>query len=259
VFTPDLDFDLPSENASDVLLPPPPPTPPPHPPTPPPLPPPPLTTIVSSESSDWPQHMVDANRYFTEETIVGDGESVVRDWGDEWLNCVGEYVKFQRRGGFPDNGAAFPSAPGIRPPEISVWMKNRRPWKDVELVDKDRFKKQWWAWWISLQPKTRVRDDGNNAPSPTVDMDWSSLEKHGRNGFLLIMLALVWLGKASNRDDGWLKAVREVTLALRCMQGAGSNTRVVNKQESTNTKAAKRGRGDLGVVEGSQRLKRTKR
>jgi hypothetical protein len=199
--------------------------------------------------------MVEANRYFTEETMANSESAVSsRDWGDEWLSCVGEYVKFQRRGGFPENGAAFTSASGIRPSEISVWMKNRRLWKDVELVDKERFSRQWWAWWISLQPSSQIRDDDNNAPSATVDMDWSSLQKHGRNGFLLIMLALVWLGKASNRDDGWLKAVREVTLALRCMQGSGSSPDAL----TNSTRAAKRGRGDVGVAEKNSRPKRMK-
>jgi hypothetical protein len=217
------------------------------------------------DSSDWPQHMVDANRYLTEETALINGVTVVRDWGYEWLRCVREYIQFQRRGGFPDAGASFPSATDIRPPEIAVWMKNRRLWKDVELIDEVGFKRQWWAWWISLQPDSRIFDNKNNASPPTIDMDWAKLEKHGRNGFLLIMLALTWWGKASGRSDGWLKAVGDVTLALRCMQGSGSNrtSGLANEQDpptsSTSTRGGKRGRGDVGVVERSSRQKRVKR
>jgi hypothetical protein len=50
-------------------------------------------------------------------------------------------------------------------------------------------------------------------------MDWGKLRKSGRNGFLLIILSLVWWGKASGGDEGWQKAVAEVSSVLCCMLG----------------------------------------
>ena len=171
--------------------------------------------------SDWPKHMVDAYRYFTEETVVIDETSTTngRNWGEGWLDCLEGFVGFQRRACFPDVGPSFPPAAGIRPPEIGIWMKNRRLWKDVEIVDKEGFGLQWWEWWTSLQPGSRTRND-----EPAVEMDWSKLQKAGKNGFLLIMLSLVWWGKASNTDERWQRAVAEVSAVLHCMLVAPSDT-----------------------------------
>lgn len=175
-------------------------------------------TTASLDSSTCPTHMVDAYCYFTEEPGIKNSVSAARarDWGDGWMECLREFIEFQKRAGFPDVGLSFPSAAGFRPPEISVWMKNRRPWKDMEVADKETFGQQWWSWWSSLQPDSRTPSD-----EPTIHMDWGKLQKAGRNGFLLIMLSLTWWGKASERDGQWLEAVAEVSMVLRCM-GASS-------------------------------------
>lgn len=58
-------------------------------------------TIDAPDSSDWPQHMVDMNCYFTEEMVDIDGVAVVEasGWGDKWLGCVREFTEFQRHAG----------------------------------------------------------------------------------------------------------------------------------------------------------------
>ncbi|KIM74212.1 hypothetical protein PILCRDRAFT_14653 [Piloderma croceum F 1598] len=144
--------------------------------------------------------------------VVNNNVANARDWGSTWSGCVREFIEFQRRFNFPDTGPAFPPATETRPPEIAAWMKNRRPWKDVDIVDTELFGRQWWAWWLSLQPDSRKRHD-----EPTADMDWAKVQKPGKNGFLLIMLALVWWGAASNREGEWLKAVADITDVLRCI------------------------------------------
>jgi len=147
--------------------------------------------------------MVAAYRYFMEVSLTDDAPPSPRNWGDEWLVCVQAYIEFQRRASFPDAGSSFPPAKGVRPPEIAVWMKNRRPWKDVEIKDTGIFSRQWWAWWLSLQPKSRICGSGaDDNLLPTLEMDWSQLQKPGKNGFLLMMLALVWWGQAVDRDPG---------------------------------------------------------
>jgi len=47
-------------------------------------------------------------------------------------------------------------------------------------------------------------------------MDRSKLQKSGKNGFLLIMLVLVWWGVALNRDGEWSRAVADVKDILQC-------------------------------------------
>jgi hypothetical protein len=70
--------------------------------------------------------MVDAYCYFTEEPGIKNSVSAAhtRDWGDEWMECLREFVEFQKCAGFPDVGPSFPPAAGLRPPEIGMWMKN---------------------------------------------------------------------------------------------------------------------------------------
>jgi hypothetical protein len=127
----------------------------------------------------------------------------------------------------------------------------------VELDDHERFGKQWWAWWSSLQPDSRLHDDPTLISLPTAGMDWTALRKPGKNGFLLIMVSLAWWGKASGTCGGWLKAVVEVTNVLRCLQVAsdtsvGSNRDPLGGSSAANVAASgvtskrKRGGGKVG-------------
>ena len=217
--------------------------------------------------------MVDANNYFTMETAVTDDVSVVnvRNWGDVWLSCVQNFIEFQQSAGFPDTGLSFPPATKIRPPEIGVWMKNHRLWKDVVILDKGEFGWQWWDWWISLQPGSRTCTDRNNVALPTVDMDWSNLRKPGKNSFLLIMLSLMWWGKVSDTDSEWLKAVTDVTAVLSCMHDASRTGSAINQPSkrspltnstTANTAsnvASKRPHGADEVEAGTSEKRRTRR
>jgi hypothetical protein len=218
-----------------------------------------------TSTSDLPKHLADAYQYLTEETVWTKDGTVTnaRRWGKAWLGCLQSFIEFQRQAGFPDAGPCFPPSTDIRPREIGVWMKNGRRWKDVEIIDIERFSRQWWGWWYSLQPKSRIRDDKGDLTSPTPDMDWSDLRKPGKNGFLLIVISLAWWGKVSNQDGNWTKAVKDVTEVLSCIQRASSGAPKVNPlQGSSNANAAgsirsKRSRGgDSAAVEGSSRKKR---
>ena len=138
------------------------------------------------------------------------------------MECLEGFIEFQQRAHFPDSGPSFPHAAGVRPAEIGMWMKNRRPWKDVDIADMAGFEQHWWNWWCSLQPDTRNAND-----APTIAMDWQKLQKTGRNGFLLVMMSLAWWGKASSRDEGWRKAVAEVGAVLHCIVGGSGAVRGV--------------------------------
>lgn len=48
-------------------------------------------------------------------------------------------------------------------------------------------------------------------------MNWDSLQKPGRNGLLLVMMALVWWGKASANCRGWKTAVIDISTVVCCM------------------------------------------
>jgi len=218
-----------------------------------------LVTTRPHIPSDWPKHMVDAYRYLTEEPALINGETRTRNWGILWLLCLQAFVDFQQRAGFPDGGPSFPPSTSVRPREISVWMKNGRRWTDVDLDDTERFGKQWWDWWHSLQPKSRIRRYQSRSTSPTLEMDWSGLQKPGKNGILLVMISLVWWGSASSRDESWLAAIVDVTEVLTCMKNAsGEMLGESSVDNSASAVTSKRGRRGDSAATGEPLKKRYK-
>ena len=57
-------------------------------------------------------------------------------------------------------------------------------------------------------------------------MNWSCLQKPGRNRIQLLIILLVWWGKASDWDGSWLAVVVDVTDVLTWMQKASEGTLV---------------------------------
>lgn len=48
-------------------------------------------------------------------------------------------------------------------------------------------------------------------------MDWTRMQKWGKDDMVVILMSLVWWGKASI-DTEWLKAVQDISKVLHCMQ-----------------------------------------
>jgi hypothetical protein len=46
----------------------------------------------------WPKDLIGVYKYLTQ--IPGEMDATPRDWGDKWLDCVEEYMSFQRILGF---------------------------------------------------------------------------------------------------------------------------------------------------------------
>ncbi|KAI0037307.1 hypothetical protein FA95DRAFT_1470623, partial [Auriscalpium vulgare] len=82
-----------------------------------------------------------------------------------------------------------------RPDEVRVWMKNGRKFDRIQGVSKvAAFGKRWRSWWSVMQPEWRR---AAAQPWPMVrenreDEPWDELRKGGQNGFVLILLTLVW-------------------------------------------------------------------
>ena len=221
-------------------------------------------TKASLVSSDWPNHMLDVHQYLTEATVMMTDGAITkpRNWGDRWLSCLESFFEFQRQAGFPESGQSFPPFTNVRPLEIAVWMKNGRHWQDADIIDVDTFGRRWWAWWNLLQPKSRIGDE-DSPQLPTSEMDWSGLRKPGKNGFLLIIISLVWWGKGSNQDEQWIKAVTDVTAVLSCLNSI-SGPVVADKPKAKMSSAAnaagpirpKRSRrGEVVVGEPSKKIR----
>jgi len=48
------------------------------------------------------------------------------------------------------------------------------------------------AWWIAIQPKWRIADDGSFNYEVPKDEDWSVLHKGGMAGLYTVVVALSW-------------------------------------------------------------------
>lgn len=157
-----------------------------------------------SGCATWPKHVADVYSFFMKTNSKLGCE---REWGVGWEECVEEYIEFQRLSGFPDEGEAYDTVG--RPAELKKWMKSHRLLKEnnVGVV----FSRKYMAWWSSLQPAQHPH---------TADSDWTTLRKAGKNGLLLVVLALVWWGGrgSSSRDAEWIAAVCDVTRAVRYMR-----------------------------------------
>lgn len=143
----------------------------------------------------------------------------------------------------------------MRPVEIGNWMKVARPWKDMQIENLQVFKAAWMAWWSELQPAS-LQDRSSN-------IDWATLQKRGRNGFLLVMVSLAWWGKAAEADDEWKEVVRRVTEVLRCMRRAEPASEPIPSQKSSTGESKKRKRNtkhneniDLDMLSRSSRRTR---
>ncbi|KAI0039253.1 hypothetical protein FA95DRAFT_1479393, partial [Auriscalpium vulgare] len=61
-----------------------------------------------------------------------------------------------------------------------------------------KFARQWRCWWQAMQPAWRVSGGNQTWPLPREehnDEQWTALRRGGKNGFVLVMLCLLWWTK----------------------------------------------------------------
>ncbi|KAJ7462649.1 hypothetical protein B0H11DRAFT_1735123, partial [Mycena galericulata] len=102
-----------------------------------------------------------------------------------------------------------------RPTEIGDWVQRARI-KPPAIAEPEEFGKQWWVWWIDINPAWR------RTGTPMLrdrDGPWGCMDYYGQNAFLNVLMGLKWwrdaLGKASKE---WEEGVEDVTWVLQKMQ-----------------------------------------
>lgn len=118
-------------------------------------------------------------------------------------------------------GANFSPLAMFRPKEIAQWTRASRPLVDSDILVPEDFAVTWWKWWSRLQPPSRSEAGRPDMLSPTYLMKWDSIRKPGKNGLILVIVALRWWGVASSASEEWRKAVDDVSSAVFCMADAG--------------------------------------
>ncbi|KAE9401693.1 hypothetical protein BT96DRAFT_817506 [Gymnopus androsaceus JB14] len=115
-----------------------------------------------------------------------------------------------------------------RPVMLNDWISNQRAGAISALSTGplvQRFAKELWTWWCSLQPKWRcMTSDNRPGPLLTFGSDWKPLHKWGNNGWLGIITCLKWwregLNSLSDKDRlqleaDWFCAVSDVSKMLQ--------------------------------------------
>jgi len=73
------------------------------------------------------------------------------------------------------------------------------------------------AWWIAIQPKWRLADDGSFIYSMLAGEDWHSLHKGSSSGLYIIVITLSWWVKTLTLDDSHIHiwtAVHDITWVI---------------------------------------------
>ncbi|KAJ7106833.1 hypothetical protein C8R43DRAFT_906037 [Mycena crocata] len=151
-------------------------------------------------------------------------------WGAEWADCVNRFLDFEKACGYSETGPRIGG--GDRPEEVKAWVKGGRKWFELTALDKasvgkigeeGSFVERWWTWWRSLQPAERKwTGEGLSCPS---GMKWGRMATLcGPNGYMQVMLALLWWGTAvagTEEESDWTNAVADVDFAVGQMLASG--------------------------------------
>jgi hypothetical protein len=110
-------------------------------------------------------------------------------------------------------------------------MRASRPWKDMPVNDLADLKMKWRAWWAELLPAGAAGE---------------SLQKPGKNGFFLVIMALAWWGNTAGADKEWRNVVCQVVEALRSLRVAGGKLPAEDAAVMQGRKRKRHGDEDTG-------------
>ncbi|TDL19765.1 hypothetical protein BD410DRAFT_694689, partial [Rickenella mellea] len=117
-----------------------------------------------------------------------------------WVDLINMWVELERRLGFPSPDSmdlAHRLGKKNRPEEVSVWIRNGRPYnKPPEIFSVTEYADYWQKWWTALQPAWRS-DRGEDWPlsrdlKEAIGERWPGVAKGGKNGFHMIIVTLLW-------------------------------------------------------------------
>ncbi|KIP01351.1 hypothetical protein PHLGIDRAFT_44687, partial [Phlebiopsis gigantea 11061_1 CR5-6] len=149
-----------------------------------------------------PLWMSEAYDYLTAAQL-GEGFDAALSW----------WAALERAYDFKTSSRGLPTT--SRPPQIGHWTQvlRRDLVKQPQIPDVAEYGQQWWAWWRALQPSWRS-STANNTLARDGKGPWDSLVRPGKNGILMVLLALRWWHgalSANAESSQWTDAVADVT------------------------------------------------
>ncbi|TFY76093.1 hypothetical protein EWM64_g7919 [Hericium alpestre] len=143
-----------------------------------------------------------------------------------------------------DRKTWFSSA--YRPPQIAYWMQRHRKFHVVSaLEDISVFADLWRKWWTNAQPDWR-KDDKVAWPLKHIGMQtetWKNLAKGGKNGIVMVLIALVWWSKSVSAEAEKRElesAVEDVRFVLEEIEHVLGTTTDEGKDEEKSERWSKR-------------------
>ncbi|KAJ8494862.1 hypothetical protein ONZ45_g13091 [Pleurotus djamor] len=136
-----------------------------------------------------------------------------------WSTLLATYVQLEEQTAFANPGPQSTLPAENRPAQIQWWVHRGRR-QPVVISNVTTFAEEWWTWWKTMQPEWRAVRDVNGyltvrhrvfdlAISEAPDA-WSTMDKHGANGFLSVVASLGWwaqhLAKMYPRWNDWTMA-----------------------------------------------------
>ncbi|KAJ3905672.1 hypothetical protein F5879DRAFT_799125 [Lentinula edodes] len=153
-------------------------------------------------------------------------EFLNRDFGVEYAELVQLWMRFEQIHQWKNPKSKL--ADLLRPRMLNDWSKRRSAsipaLSTVALVQ--HFGESVWTWWCSLQPPWRTYSVADNRPNPVsiYGTDWKSLNKGGKNGWMLILTCVKWWreGLESLTEDerrelekDWYTAMDDISRMLK--------------------------------------------
>ncbi|KAJ3925252.1 MAG: hypothetical protein NXY57DRAFT_907311, partial [Lentinula lateritia] len=145
------------------------------------------------------------------------------DLGSQYADLFMHWIQFERRHGWKNSHNRAGLDKTHRPAELNKWIRNRRFRRQLLEVDENglctpAFGDSVWLWWVSLQPHWRALDS-NGVPAAFEEFgdDWSTLNKHGRNGWLGLLACVKWWGQGFDPDGDkkrWHELVADMVKML---------------------------------------------
>ncbi|TDL13427.1 hypothetical protein BD410DRAFT_735403 [Rickenella mellea] len=147
------------------------------------------TPIASLDRSGWPEWLGHAINFVS--TSVK---------GLDWDRIVVLYVELERGMGFLSpayTDASHKLKTEHRPAEVKAFMKYGRDYRrDAGISDLAEYADSWRMWWQGMQPAWRKAEGLALWPlsrAYTAGSElWVDIKRAGTNGFLLVILTLVW-------------------------------------------------------------------
>ncbi|KAJ7169407.1 hypothetical protein C8R46DRAFT_848851, partial [Mycena filopes] len=140
-----------------------------------------------------------------------------RDLGVHFQTLVETLIRVEERFGWIE-GAPRGITKNLRPDELTSWIsagrgKRSKNAYDAGIRDIAGYAARWTAWWDSLQPDWRAREDDKRwrvYSEYDVGMDWGSLASPGQNGGLSLVAGLYFWGTACLDVPGTTAAEKEL-------------------------------------------------